>query len=96
VLRLRQDAVGVAIEADLGVDVSDATGIAFYFARPDGSVINRTGTFSDDGADGLVRYVTASNDLDTVGDWQIQVKITTAGGVYPSHVRSFEVAENLW
>jgi hypothetical protein len=96
VLRLRLGAVGVAIEADLGVDVSDATAIRFYFSKPDGTVIDRAGTFSDDGVDGLVRYVTVSGDLSVTGNWQVQVKITTATGLYPSHVLDFEVDSNVW
>jgi hypothetical protein len=95
-LKFKLGAVGVAIEADLGDDVSDATGITFYFVKPDGEVISRTGTFSDDGADGLVRYVTIANDLDDVGNWRVQVKITTATGLYPSHVLDFEVDSNVW
>jgi hypothetical protein len=95
-LRLRENAVGVVIEADLGADVSDATGITFYLEKPDGTVTSATGAFLTDGNDGLVKLTTTTSMLTPEGDWKIQVKITTATASLPSHVREFTVKENLF
>jgi hypothetical protein len=96
VIDLQLGATGVTIEADLGVDVSDATSITFYFCNPNQATVTHTGTFVTDGTDGLVQCVTTGDEVDLDGVWSLQVKVTTTAGVYPSIVSIYRVRDNLY
>ena len=77
-------------------DVSGASAITYTFRRPDGTTFNQTGTFTSDGTDGKVQYVTVDGDLNGAGTWSVQVLIVTSGGLsHNTTVATFRVFENI-
>lgn len=64
----------------LGFDISAYT-ISVLFQRPAGTTITKSGTAVDN-TTGQVSYTTTTSDtvLDTLGEWLMQVKLTTGGG----------------
>lgn len=77
-------------------DVSGASAITYTFRRPDGTTFNKTGTFTSDGTDGKVQYVTVDGDLNGAGTWSVQVLIVTSGGLsHNTTVATFRVFENI-
>lgn len=98
---MRKNDVGVELLVTLkdpqgdAVDVSAASAIVFKFLKPDSTVLSATGSLSGTGADGKVRYVTQSGDVDQSGIWRYQVWVTLSGGVLHSDIGSFKVTDNL-
>ena len=82
---------------DSVVDISSSLNNTknFLFSKPDGTVITKTGIFTTDGTDGLLRYITISGDLDTVGTWCYQIDIEISGGHWHSDMTTFNVEPNL-
>jgi hypothetical protein len=77
-------------------DVSGASAITYTFKRPNGTTFSRTGTFTSDGTDGKVQYVTVDGDLNGAGTWSVQVLIVTSGGLsHNTTVATFRVFENI-
>ena len=58
------------------VNISTATEILFRLKKPDGTIIERTGTTYTDGTDGYAKYVLVENDLDQSGIWKYWIRIT--------------------
>jgi len=77
------------------VDVSSASSKNVIFAKPDGTVLNFSGTYETDGTDGIVNYTTVLGDLDLIGMWSIQVHIVMPNGEWKSDIGSFDVFSNL-
>ena len=82
-------------EDGVAVDVSAATDITFYFGAPSGATKTKTGQFVTDGSDGLVKYATIADDLDEVGPWQVQAKITMPAWEGHSSIVQFAVYPNV-
>ena len=76
-------------------DVSDATTMNFIFRKPNGSTSTKTASFTSDGSDGQIQYVTVDGDLDSVGTWSIQAYIVTPSGKWHTSSANFKVYENL-
>jgi hypothetical protein len=77
------------------VDLSGVSRIDFLFQRPDGSLLTGQALFTTDGTDGLAEYVTGQGDLDQVGVWRHQVRITNGPSVAYSQIVKFRVYPNL-
>jgi hypothetical protein len=95
-ITLKENAVGIGIEADLGVDVSDADSITFHFTSPQGTLSTVTGAFVDDGADGLVDCQMSVAETSPIGTWYVQVEIGVGSNVYPSEIATYRVTRNLF
>jgi hypothetical protein len=86
-----------AVDQDgVPINVSNYT-IKFLFKKPDGTVVQKNGSFVSDGIDGKVQYITLAGDLDQKGTWKMQVRITNPSNTIKlsSLVKSFAVVENV-
>ena len=96
---IREGDVGTVLEVevredDVALDVSDATTKQILLRKPDGTTVAKTATFSSDGTDGRIRYVTVEGDL-TAGRWAIQGKVVTPSGTWATEIEAFKVHPNL-
>lgn len=57
------------------VDLSEATGLQFWLLAPDGSSRPIPAAFTSNGMDGLIQYITTSQDLTEAGTWGIQAQL---------------------
>ena len=55
----------------------------------------KTAAFVTSGADGQLKYKALPGEIDRVGTWLIQAKVTFPGGSFSSVVDTFIVRENL-
>jgi len=94
------DDIGTVFEVALKdcdeiVDVSQASAMYIIFQKPDGTSTTKTAGFTTDGTDGKVRYITTSGDLNLIGGWKIQAKVTLPSGTWSSNISKFKVYSNL-
>jgi len=76
-------------------DVSAATTLNIILKKPDGTKLTKTASFSSDGTDGYIQYVTEEGDIDTVGDWELQAYIVEPSGAWYTDIVNFKVYSNL-
>ncbi len=62
------------------VDLSTTTSRVLNFERPDGTSFDRPATLIDEGANGLMQYITADGDLDQPGYWYLQARVEFESG----------------
>lgn len=79
-------------------DLSGAGSLQLVFTKPDKTEVTQTavyadfGTFTGTGSDGAIMYVTASaSDIDQIGMWKMQAKITDSAGVIYSSEKIYFV-----
>jgi len=79
------------------VDVSTASVKRIRYRKPDGTEDFFAANFESDGSDGQINYITAStDDLDQVGEWEIQGYVELSGGaIIPTSIGQFFVRDNL-
>lgn len=83
------------------VDISTATGMWVIFRRPDYTYLKVSASLYTDGTDGKIVYTTTGDpnnqtgDLDQLGDWEVQGRVTLPGGTWSSDTGTFEVIELL-
>jgi hypothetical protein len=77
------------------VDISASITKTMIFGKPDGSTFNRAGTFTTDGTDGKMQYATVDGDLDTHGNWTLQVFVSFGSTSWYSNITKFKVYKNL-
>jgi hypothetical protein len=82
-------------DAGTVVDISSATTLNVIFVKPGGTTLTKTGVLVSDGTDGIMKYVTISGDLNEVGTWQLQGKVTFTSATYYSDIHTFKVHRNL-
>jgi hypothetical protein len=82
------------MDGDDVVNVSTATTKQLIF-RGNGSSKTKTATFTTDGTDGKIRYVTVTGDLDWAGQWEWQAYVVMPTGAWHSDTAQFIVYENL-
>lgn len=58
------------------VDISTATALEIILTKPTGAQSTKTAALYTDGSDGILQYSTVSGDIDQVGIWGYQAKIT--------------------
>ena len=76
-------------------DISDATSLTITFQNPNGGSFTRNASFTTDGTDGQIQYVTVDGDLSIAGTWSIQAFVVTPSGSHRTNVGTFRVFENL-
>ena len=77
------------------VNVSGASVKKFYFAKPDGTKVNKTAEFNTTGVDGKLKYTAVAGDIDTAGRWQVQAYVEIGAAKYWSSKETFSVHSNL-
>jgi len=77
------------------IDISTATTTEVRFEKPDKTFVDKAASFTTDGVDGVIQYVTVVNDIDVAGKWRIQAYIITPVGEWRSEIETFWVKENL-
>jgi hypothetical protein len=82
-------------DGDVVVDISTASALIILFQKPDGTTTSRTGVLLTDGTDGVIQYITVTNDLDQVGTWQAQARVSLSAGTWSSDTHKFKVYPNL-
>ena len=80
---------------EFAVDLSAATTQEFIFEKPDESQFTVTTSFTTDGTDGQIQYISVADDLDDVGNWCLQAHIIIPAGEFRSSIVRFPVEENL-
>jgi hypothetical protein len=62
-------------EDDVAVDLSalDMDTSKLRIGKPDGTVLNKTIVFDDDGTDGIVNYTIVSGDFDEAGEYTFEL-----------------------
>lgn len=84
------------VPSPLGYDITGVT-VTIYFLKPDGTTtVTKTGSIVD-ATTGQVKYTTAAaGDLDTVGEWQCQVKVNiSTTTIKYGPVETFQVEGNI-
>jgi hypothetical protein len=82
-------------ESDAILDLSSATELEMRFKKPDGTVLTKTATLSDDGTDGRLQYASIAGDLDQLGEWKVQPRVAFGSNQWYGTVDKFRVYENL-
>jgi len=67
------------------VDLSTSSSIALYLTKPGGTVVEKAMTQPGGGTDGVCRYTTIALDLDTHGQWRLQVRVVFPAGEWTSN-----------
>lgn len=63
----------VTVENEDGIiDVSTASTKKIIFRKSDGTTLIKTASFASDGTDGIIKYVSQEDDIDTLGIWEYQ------------------------
>lgn len=95
------DDVGVTIrltiikESDsLALDISSATTKRVDIRKPDGTLLQRTATLTNDGTDGKMECDTETDDLDIQGEYEVQGYVVISGKPKRTTAKRFDVAEN--
>ncbi len=86
-----KDSAGVAT----ALDISAATALQFIMKKPDRTLLTVTAIFVTTGVDGKIQYTTVAGNMNVVGIWHLQAKITLPSGVWKSDIGHFTVLENL-
>jgi len=77
------------------VDISTATTKQLILRGPNGISKTKSASFTTNGTDGKLRYVTVANDLNVTGQWSWQAYVVLSNGAWHSDVAEFIVHENL-
>lgn len=77
------------------IDLSDASEMVMILQDPEGTSVEKTATFTTDGADGGVQYETVAGDLAMSGKHKVQARVTLPTGTWWSTIGVFKVADNL-
>lgn len=83
-------------EGDLIVkDISAATVKELIFQKPDDAqtAVEQTAVFTTDGTDGKIEYTAVGGDLDEVGRWFLEGRVTLPTGVFTSSRGLFDVED---
>jgi len=81
----------------IAVDLTDATLKQLNFRKPDDTVLNRSALGLGGGSEssGIMYYDTVSGDLDSVGVYKMQGKVSIPSGTYYTDIYTFKVHSNL-
>lgn len=90
IIRLTITQDGVAL------DISSATATKdILLKKPSGTLLTKGASFTTDGTDGKLEYVTVADDVDESGEWKVQASLVLAAGTFRSAVARFDVGDNL-
>lgn len=76
----------VTDQDDTVVSLAAATVLEIHAQKPSGSTVEWTATLYGSGADGKIKYVTKTGDIDERGTWKIQAYVEV--GAFKGHSRS--------
>lgn len=99
--QIHVDDVGTVFKATIKdedgaiVNVSTASTKEMVFHKPDGTPVVKTAVFATDGTDGVIKYVTVTDDTDQDGDWQVQGYVVIGTAIFHSDIHVFKVFPNL-
>jgi len=77
------------------LDISGASSLEVILNSPSGISSTKTAVLDDDGTDGKMKYTTQAGDLNEVGTWRIQAKVSFGSSTFRSNIKTFRVYENL-
>jgi hypothetical protein len=69
--------------------------LTVYIARPDKSLLTRSGSLYTDGSDGIVMYQTVAGDFNTTGNYRFQAVVRLPSGLWHTEITSKLVKPNL-
>ena len=98
---IRKDDIGTILRLTINddgspVDVSSAvTTKNILLKKPSGSVVTKAASFTTDGTDGQIQYVTLISEIDEVGVWQAQAHVVITAGTFRSTIERFTVQDYL-
>ena len=82
-----------------GVDISQAAALQVSFRKPSDLIIERTGLTQGTGSSvsGVMYYDSVSGDLNEIGHYKLQGKVTLGGGsgTYYTDIHTFKVNCNI-
>lgn len=78
------------------VDISSASLLQVTFKKPlnAGNLVKSAILFTD-GTDGICKYTTVAGDIDTDGEWRVQVYVIVGTQSLHSTIQTFMVKANL-
>jgi hypothetical protein len=86
-----KNAIGINISITTSFDLTGYSTLVYYITKPSGTKLTKTPSVVNLTA-GTLSYETISGDLDEVGTYQTQAKITYGDGdVIPSEIDNFIV-----
>lgn len=95
------DDIGVTIRLtiskksdSLALDISTATALRVDIRTPDGTLISRTATLTNDGTDGVMECETETDDLVIEGEYEAQGYFVISGKPKRTTKARFDVLEN--
>ena len=99
-LEIRKDNIGIQFvvnvkDGDDPEDISAYTTRQIIIRKPNGSILTKTATLSTDGTDGACYCVSEDGDLDLVGVYRLQIRLSTSSVDYTTNIGSFRVSTNL-
>lgn len=84
--------VGTLILIDVGTDVSTATDRKVKYLKPNGVRGEWDGVLS---GTNFITYTTIAGDLDSIGEWRVQVKIVMPTGSWHGEIARFTVVQPI-
>lgn len=86
-----QNAVGINFDIRTGFDLTGYSSIVWYITKPSGTKLTKTPTVVSTTL-GTLSYESIAGDLDEVGQYETQAKVTYPDGdVIPSEIDTFYV-----
>jgi len=83
-------------EDGTAVDISSYTAMTVSVRSPDElKDVDWTGSFITDGSDGQLQITPSNGDIDRVGVWKGQIKLTKSGVVSKSYIFTMDVGEDI-
>ena len=79
------------------VNISGALSLRVDIRKPSDSIINRSALRFNDGSalSGVMYYDTVAGDLDEIGNYKLQGRVTLPSGTYHTDIHTFKVHCNL-
>ena len=91
-LKIYKGMVGLLLEVETGIDLSDATGVKLKVKKPSGTTVEWEGT----PVDTKITYVTQAGDLDESGLYLIQAYVEKpTGGKFLGETARLHVFEEF-
>lgn len=82
-------------DGDAVLPIDSATLMRMIFRKHDGAILEKPASFTTDGLDGKLQYVTVEGDLDQAGEWKVQAYVELPSWKGHSKEGSFTVRRNL-
>lgn len=76
-------------------DISSFTTLSICFEKTDGTTVSKTATFTTDGTDGKIQYLTETGVIDQTGTWRLQGVISKVGAEWRTPIDNLTVGPAL-